>query len=501
MFRFIKIIIILSIIFLGRINIISQTYNWEYIGLENISAVLPMKNGKIVIGKSMPPNLVQLSTDNGVTWTPIFDCSIIGHIKSDDTDKIYVTSENGITISSDFGTTWDTCAAELPTTEYNDIIIKPNGDFVISTWLGVYVSEDDGESWIASNFDGWGIIEMGLSPNGYLYGANPTASYFGIYTSSDGGYNWVLPAWISSICVDFVENDPIIGTEGWLFPGMITSNDNGFTWEQFCDFWGEDEPVKEILVTSVGWIFASGNNDNGSGIYLSEDNGTTWKKVFDERANAIAEDENGFIYLGCPSGLYRILYSDLPVELVSFSALVEENSVTLNWITATETNSSGFEVQRLQYSKIERLQNWETIGFVEGKGTTTEANNYCFIDIELQSGTYKYRLKQIDFDGSFEHSQEIDVEIKAPLEFTLKQNYPNPFNPSTTISYQLPESGKVNLVVYDILGKEIVSLVNEYKTSGNYDVEFNTSTLPSGVYIYSLRLNDYSSVKKMTAVK
>ncbi|MBZ0177953.1 MAG: T9SS type A sorting domain-containing protein [Melioribacteraceae bacterium] len=281
----------------------------------------------------------------------------------------------------------------------------------------------------------------------------------------------------------------------------MISTDNGITWEQFCDFWGEDEPVKEILITSVGWIFASGKNDNVNGIYLSEDNGTTWKKVFNERANAIAEDENGFIYLGCPSGLYRILYSDLPVELVTFTTHVEGNDVTLNWATKTETNNSGFEIERIFLEYKYTDNQWETLDFVDGKGTIIGPNTYSFFDKNLQSGKYKYRLKQIDFDGSFEYSKEIEVEINAPTQFVLEQNYPNPFNPSTTISYQLPERGKVSLIVYDILGKEIVSLVNEYKTAGNYDVKFNTSTLPSGVYIYSLRLHDYSSVKKMTVIK
>jgi len=141
--------------------------------------------------------------------------------------------------------------------------------------------------------------------------------------------------------------------------------------------------------------------------------------------------------------------TETPVELVSFSGELNKNRALLNWTTATETNNSGFEILRYTQNDNE----WNTIGFVPGFGTTTEPKSYSFIDENVTTGTYKYRLKQIDFDGSFTYSNEIEVEVDfTPKEFVLYQNYPNPFNPKTVISYQLPVNGNVTLKVYDILG-------------------------------------------------
>ena len=195
----------------------------------------------------------------------------------------------------------------------------------------------------------------------------------------------------------------------------------------------------------------------------------------------------------------------VPVELVSFTASVSGKNVNLIWMTSTETNNSGFEVQRLKNSKIEKLQDWEKIGFVPGFGTTTEVHNYSFTDESLQSGNYNYRLKQIDYDGTFSFSNEVIVEIVAPKEFSLEQNYPNPFNPSTSIQYSISSRQFVTLKVYDILGNEIATLVNEEKPAGGYEVEFNASSFnhhsSSGVYFYSLSAGNYFATKKMILLK
>ena len=118
----------------------------------------------------------------------------------------------------------------------------------------------------------------------------------------------------------------------------------------------------------------------------------------------------------------------IPVELTAFNASVNKNDVRLDWTTATELNNLGFEIQRK-----DKEGNFESLGFINGKGTTTEINEYSFIDSKVDAGNYTYRLMQKDFDGSFAYSHEVEVEINLPLEYSLEQNYPNPFNPTTTI--------------------------------------------------------------------
>jgi len=185
----------------------------------------------------------------------------------------------------------------------------------------------------------------------------------------------------------------------------------------------------------------------------------------------------------------------VPVELTSFSANTDKNDVILTWNTATETNNQGFEIQRKSNGEYER------ISFVEGKGTTTEVQSYLFRDKNLLSGSYTYRLKQVDYDGSFAYSDEVEIKIDQPSVFYLGQNYPNPFNPSTHIKYSIPADGVVALKVYDLLGREVSTLVNDYQQAGTFDVVFDGSNLASGVYYYQLTTGELTSTKKLMLTK
>jgi hypothetical protein len=190
------------------------------------------------------------------------------------------------------------------------------------------------------------------------------------------------------------------------------------------------------------------------------------------------------------------------VELVSFQATQSGSEVNLNWITATETNNQGFEVQRSNGAKF------EPIAFVNGNGTTTEVHTYLYLDKDVKDSSYSYRLKQVDFDGTFEYSNVAEVNVTAPAVYTLDQNYPNPFNPVTQIRYALPQTSQVIIKVYDVLGNEIATLVNEEKPVGTYEVNWNASILPSGVYFYQLkatpsgrRAGSFVETKKMVLLR
>jgi hypothetical protein len=192
------------------------------------------------------------------------------------------------------------------------------------------------------------------------------------------------------------------------------------------------------------------------------------------------------------------LNSIIPVELTSFIAETRSEGVELSWTTATELNNLGFEIERSNDN-----ENFYRIGFVQGAGTTTEIQSYTYIDDIEYSGikTYYYRLKQVDFDGRSQYSDVVNVDFDIPKDFVLGQNYPNPFNPSTKITYALPTQSPVLIKVYDLTGQEVITLVDEVKEAGTYEINFEALNFASGVYIYQMRAGDFSSVKKMSILK
>ncbi len=205
------------------------------------------------------------------------------------------------------------------------------------------------------------------------------------------------------------------------------------------------------------------------------------------------------------SGTVSILLNNaslpLPVELASFTSSVNSNNVTLNWSTTQEQNNKGFEIERNSFG-----EGWKKIGFVDGHGTTNQAQNYSFKDNSLTTGRYSYRLKQTDYNGNFEYFElSNEVAIGVPNRYSLAQNYPNPFNPSTIINYQLAINSFVSLKVYDLSGREIASLVNEVKEAGYYSTQFNAAALASGIYFYQINAQggkqSFVKTMKMVLVK
>jgi hypothetical protein len=186
----------------------------------------------------------------------------------------------------------------------------------------------------------------------------------------------------------------------------------------------------------------------------------------------------------------------VPVEFSSFSSSVNGTSVTLNWTTATEINNKGFSVERKSYNS-----SWQEIGFVPGFGTTSQEHSYSFNDNHMNAGSYSYRLKQTDFDGSYNYSDEVTVDISTLAEFRLNQNYPNPFNPSTRINYTIPQQSFVSIRVYSITGEEVTSLVNGIQTAGQHQVVFDAKNLASGVYLVRMNAGSFSSTIKMNLIR
>lgn len=189
----------------------------------------------------------------------------------------------------------------------------------------------------------------------------------------------------------------------------------------------------------------------------------------------------------------------IPVELTAFNATSVNDVVNLSWATATEINNKGFEVQRMQNGI------YSSVGFVNGKGTTTEVQTYSFSE-RVSAGSYSYRLKQVDYNGQYEYSDEINVDVMGPVEFALAQNFPNPFNPSTKITFSLKVDSEISLKVFNVLGQEVASVLNGNFAAGTTSIDFNADGLNSGVYIYKIEAkgidgSSFTSVKKMILTK
>ncbi|MDO8548776.1 MAG: T9SS type A sorting domain-containing protein [Ignavibacteria bacterium] len=292
----------------------------------------------------------------------------------------------------------------------------------------------------------------------------------------------------------FETNAPAGVTEGvgYPLPGTTifdsTDVDNGYTCEVVIhlDQLGFSDPL--ATVTLLINVFDPDNYSSGSqdpwgpnGNYYKQWWGSEW------------------------GGIYRELIMSnvtVPVELTSFTGSYVGQAVKLNWTTATEVNNNGFEIQRSSEGG-----NFVTVGFVQGKGTSTEATNYSFVDKNISSRTeYSYRLKQIDFDGNYSFSDIINLGASLPVSLVLNQNYPNPFNPVTNISFALPSKSNVSLEIYNLVGQKVMTLVQGNLEKGPYSYTVDASNLSSGIYIYSLSAtgdNGIASVitRKMTLLK
>jgi hypothetical protein len=204
---------------------------------------------------------------------------------------------------------------------------------------------------------------------------------------------------------------------------------------------------------------------------------------------------------GFDATVYTLDFGIIPVELTSFTASTSNGKVYLNWTTASEVNNLGFEIERKIFTENE--SQWVRIGFKDGHGTTTETQRYQYIDnvSGLQAISISYRLKQIDYNGSYEYSDEVLVGNPAPSDFTLHQNYPNPFNPRTQIQFSIPIKAFVILTLYGELGNVISELISEEKPAGKYKVNFDATNLSSGIYFYRLQAGDLVETKKMVLLK
>jgi photosystem II stability/assembly factor-like uncharacterized protein len=488
-------------------NITAQGWQWIDTGFPVIIFDMSFPSGQsntgFAVGSTLTfggDGIVLKTTDGGSTWSKISADTIPG-LKAVCFTSVDVGYAGG----------------------YQNFLMKTTDGG--STWTKIVI---DSKLWYFNNIEFWD------SDNGIVV-SYPSV----IYRTSDAGMTWGpcfgLKHSVEDLCYADATTLFLVGGDERIYK----STNSGFFWHEIdsgaalhtylgVEFYninygivtGEDG---KIVVTTNGGIDWTVSNAGGTGlmraayifneqnsyvvgtpeqIYRTTNGGISWISDFSGSNNValykIKFTENN-IGLICGSGGKLLKNTDyvIPVELTGFMADVLGSDVQLNWTTKTELNNSGFEVLR-----SEDEQNWVQVGFVSGFGTTTETKNYSFNDVHLACGYYSYRLKQIDFNGSFEYSDIVNVFVSVPIEYGLEQNYPNPFNPSTMIEFTLPEDvANAKLSIFNALGEKVTELVNTSLQAGSYRYSWIAQDLSAGIYIYELRTEKFISVRKMLLLK
>ncbi len=399
--------------------------------------------------------------DGSLVWA-----KSIGGSNSDYGNDITIDGNSNIYITGTFKGTVDfdpgTGTADLISTNGDIFFAKYNNNDGSLFWAKNLKSSGTGYSeypsifvnnsiYVVGSFGGNVDFNPSPNPEDTLHlSSNNEDVFLANYSSNDGSLVWAKS--MKSVGSGFTYNNSMVMVNNNIYiTGYFTDK---------ADFDPSTNPADTLYLTS------NGNND-----------------IFFAKYNS-----NGF----------------LPVELTSFIATSKNNTVELSWSTVSEINNFGFEVEKAEYrnqNTENRKTEWRTIGNVQGNGTSNIQHHYTFIDNNVGTGKFIYRLKQIDMDGKFTYSEEEEVYVGVPKAIKLLQNYPNPFNPVTTINYEIPTTGKVYLKVYNVLGEEVATLVNGVQEAGRYSTQFDASKYSSGIYFYKLTSNNYTLVKSMLLVK
>jgi photosystem II stability/assembly factor-like uncharacterized protein len=490
--------------------------------------------------------LILKSTNGGIDWIKKSSGNTSTLVSSCFYDQNigWAVGDNGVIIkTTDSGNNWLVKTSGTDTLLNSIHFYNENIGYAVGDHGTILSSTNGGESWARTNltnnhfrgvytFDENNTIIVGTSGN--------------ILKTTNGGTNWnIINIGSNHSLNNVIFNNDSIGWASANQGNIFKTTDMGITWQRRQI--GGSQTFLSIFFTNelVGWV---GGNEQQ--LYKTSDGGESWipiavpitiNSIFFVNENiGWISGSNGNIYKTTNSGInwinqasftYQNIYSlnfveknmgwafgaygtilktitggVLPVELSSFTASIDKNNIMLSWSTASETNNLGFEIER-SFNEEE----WITRGFISGSGTTTEEKSYSYHDELFANGKYQYRLKQVDFDGSYEYSNVVEIDFNFIRDYNLFQNYPNPFNPTTIIKYSISSlalwervsEGRVRVLlkVYDVLGNEVSTLVNEEKPLGEYEVEFDGSKLSSGVYFYQLRAGSFIQTKKMILMR
>ena len=486
---------------------------------------------KIYCGTS---NGVYLSTDIGETWAMSgIEGRKIFSIKNYN-NYVFAGTDSGVYISNNYGLNWELKSFGNIYPTIFDILIVNSEKLCAATSLGIYFSLDNGNTWSLNNYgiDAVGAIFDFLITNDTIF----LATNSGFYISHDSGQSWERKGvGLNQDMIMSIVQDKNANLYAGTNVGVFKSTNYGEEWNYILSgtFLRNVESFNDVVFAAKAW------NSQGIGIYRSSDHGSSWQIISDIEGtiNSFCLLPNDYIMAGGDS-LYissdsGITWNQLPSPVWGGGQITELKSIQ-NYIyigseiagvfisTDVGKNWTPLGLEWLLISAIDAYRDSIFIGINNAvndpdpvgpflstnRGTTWTTINQGFENTSILSFSFDSRgyLLAGSRDGLYISSEIIATNIKdesfdLPSKFSLSQNYPNPFNPSTKISWQSPVGSWQTLKVYDILGNEVVTLVNEYKNAGSYNFEFNASHLASGIYYYQLRAGDYVETRKMILIK
>jgi photosystem II stability/assembly factor-like uncharacterized protein len=481
--------------------------SWQLVIADYYTPLLSFPDGTIWAVHSNRSELIFRSTDNGHTWLGADTLNAFAGYTTaviDQTGSVFVgTYRSGMFKRSIDGTTWEQTNAGFPNlTSQISTIAEGSGGvaFAGTSSFGCFTSTDGGENW-ARNFPGYStrednsISRLAVHPSGLVFAATDYAYAPWLMFTSDQGDHWQFPAGFA------YANDVCIGSNGIVYicgaGGVQRSTDLGTTWNTLpCP----GSVFRRIHVTNQGnLVVLTTMTDPGNGTWYytetSTDAGTTWavSSPRDDRTPVgdYASTPNGYIFAATPNGVYRSTNVGLSWSPVNSGlASTDVQALTSNpmGVIFAGTNSSGV------FRSTNYGEEWESFNTALTDSSITSL--YCNPSGYLYAGG-----RNLGIFKTVESTTGVDPEGDIPTQFSLSRNYPNPFNPTTEIRYHIPHSSYVSLKVFDVIGREVVTLVDDIRVAGNHNISWNASGVPSGVYFYRLQAGNFMKTRKLVILK
>jgi photosystem II stability/assembly factor-like uncharacterized protein len=479
---------------------VSWTSLYESFTDETLNAVyFTNQSAGIIVGNS---GLILKTSNGGISWN-----QQVSGTSNNLNDVFFVNADYGIAVGSDgvilkttdSGISWTQLISGTSSSLVSVFFVDINNGTAIGQSGPILRTTDGGTSWTGQPNPTFPIHSVFFSTPliGWIASHN-------LLKTTDGGITWVVQDNISATVElnDIYFTDPshgvAVGDEGDIYRTTNGGSDwvsvygAGLTYLTDVDFSDANNGL------TVGYDC----NSCIRGIIARTTNGgATWYPQYlnlDVKPIGVSmPDSLHATVVGRAGAILRTNNGGVPVELISFTASVNDKDILLNWETATEINNKGFEIERKSSGS-----EYKFINFIPGNGTTTDPKIYQYVDKNVSAGIYTYRLKQVDFDGSFAYSNETKVNMNTvPDKFTLHQSYPNPFNPVTRIKFEIPTKQMVELKVYDLLGREAAVIIKEELSPGIYERDWDASGYSSGIYYYRITAGTFTETRKMILVK